>query len=243
LREFETGADTELRAAMLDLGYVEVKLPDVFIIKNAEWNDHEGFMRRLGGRYRSDLRREVLKHVDALELLTDPPRTTDEVHDCYELYCNVFDRAFELNVFRLPFSFFERMCHDPNYDVLRLVRRDDPQRRPVAVMWSFAGKRCYNALVVGLDYSEVASHDVYKHILYRTVLRARELGCCTIDLAYTAAVAKKKVGARPQQRCAYVQIEDHFSQALMETLDSAAGEVAAIEAQPQPPKVNVRACA
>lgn len=221
LREFETGADPELRTAMLDLGYIEVKLPDVCIVENADWKDHEGFMARLGSRYRNDLRREVLKHVDDFDLITESPSTPEEMLDCYDLYVNVFDKAFELNVFRLPYAFFEAMCKDPIYDVLRLVKRGDPEKKPVAVMWSHAGKERYNALIIGLDYAAVASHDVYKQMLYRTVLRARELGCSTIDLAYTAVLAKKKVGARPHPRCAYVQIADHYSQALMEAMAGA----------------------
>jgi 7-keto-8-aminopelargonate synthetase-like enzyme/predicted N-acyltransferase len=221
LREFETGADPELRTAMLDLGYVEVTLPSVSIVENADWADQDGFMARLGSRYRNDLRREVLKYMDEFELITTSPSTPDEVLDCYDLYSNVFEKAFELNVFRLPFTFFEAMCADPNYDVLRLVRRGDPSQKPVAVMWSYAGKVRYNALIIGLDYSLVSSHDVYKQMLYRTVMRARELGCSTIDLAYTATLAKKKVGARPFPRCAYVQLADHYSQALMDALAGA----------------------
>jgi len=221
LREFETGADPELRTAMLDLGYVEVKLADVCIVDDADWKDHDGYMARLGSRYRNDLRREVLRHLDAFDLVTESPSTPEEMLDCYDLYVNVFERAFELNVFRLPFAFFEAMCRDPGYDVLRLVRRGDETNKPVAVMWSHAGKVRYNALIIGLDYEAVASHDVYKQMLYRTVLRARELGCRTIDLAYTAVLAKKKVGARPHPRCAYVQIADHYSQALMDAMAGA----------------------
>jgi 7-keto-8-aminopelargonate synthetase-like enzyme/predicted N-acyltransferase len=221
LREFETGADPELRTAMLDLGYIEVKLPDVCVVENADWKDHEGFMARLGSRYRNDLRREVLKYLDEFELVTEKPTSPEEILDAYDLYVNVFEKAFELNVFRLPYAFFEAMSHSPSYDVLRLVRRGDPEKKPVAVMWSHAGKERYNALIIGLDYEAVASHDVYKQMLYRTVIRARELGARTIDLAFTAVLAKKKVGARPHPRCAYVQIADHYSEVLMDAMAGA----------------------
>jgi 7-keto-8-aminopelargonate synthetase-like enzyme len=221
LREFETGADPELKTAMLDLGYVEVKLPDVCVVDDADWTDLDGYMARLGSRYRNDLRREVLKYMDEFELLTESPEQPEEILDCYDLYVNVFEKAFELNVFKLPFAFFEAMSRDPSYDVLRLIKRGDAEKKPVAVMWSHAGKERYNALIIGLDYASVASHDVYKQMLYRTVQRARDLGCRTIDLAYTAELAKKKVGARPHPRCAYVQIADHYSQALMDTIAGA----------------------
>ncbi len=218
LRELEAGADNELKDVLRDLGYSEVKLPDVCIVDNVDWADHDAFMERLGSRYRSDLRREVLKFSDEFELISDPPTSPDEILECYDLYSNVFERAYDLNVFRLPFAFFEALCRHPGYDVIRLIKKGDATRKATAVMFSYAAGGRYSALIVGLDYAWVDSHNVYKQILYRTVLRGREVGCHTVDLAYTATLAKKKVGARPHPRCAYVQLADHYSQAVMDAM-------------------------
>ncbi|MEM7792873.1 MAG: hypothetical protein AAF579_00280 [Cyanobacteria bacterium P01_C01_bin.118] len=48
--------------------------------------------------------------------------------------------------------------------------------------------------------------------------RAWELNCHTLYLAYTAALEKKKVGARPYPSYAYVQLMEHYNQAVLESL-------------------------
>lgn len=94
-------------------------------------------------------------------------------------------------------------------------------------MFSFLSATVYNALIVGLDDRYIRSHGTYKQILYHTVWRAWECGCRTLDLAFTADQVKKKVGATPHRNVGYLQINDHFSQALLAavSLDSVAREV------------------
>ena len=133
-----------------------------------------------------------------------------------------FDQAYEMNVHQLPFTYFESICHHPDYDIMRLYLKDDPrpkyERKPVAVMFSHKREANYNALIVGLDYDYVRSHNTYKQILYRTVMRAWDLGCQHLDLAFTAELEKKKIGARPYPTCVYVQSMDHFNQAVIASM-------------------------
>ena len=225
LREFAWGDDAELRDSMLDLGFTEYRLPDVSLMEDLSWSDHDGYVRRLGAPYRSDIRREVLRFAPELEVVTERPTTAEEIRECYALYQSVHDRAFELNVFPLPLAFFEAMSLHADYDVIRVYRNDAQPRRPAAVMFSFVGGGTYSAMIVGLDYDHVRSHNVYKQILYQTVHRARSLECRTLDLAYTAILAKKKVGARPHPRCAYIQLADHYAQTVIDSLAGAKGVV------------------
>ena len=85
----------------------------------------------------------------------------------------------------------------------------------LAVMFSSIHNASYNALIVGLDYRYVRSHNSYKQILFQTVQRAKQYGCETLDLAYTAVLEKKKLGARTQPMHAYVQFMDHYNQAVI----------------------------
>ena len=219
LRDFMGEEDQTLKNALFDLGLASAKLPDNHTIESLRWRDEAEYLRGLGARYRSDLRREVLRHKDAFELRTDAP-DQQTLQECYALYEKVWARSFELNVDKLPFELFEAMARRPQYDVLRLYLREGPHQPPklVAVMFSHFEGHAYNAMFVGLDHDHIQSHNVYKQILYRTVVRARARGAQRLDLAFTAKLAKRKVGARPQPAYAYIQLMEHESAAELETL-------------------------
>lgn len=219
MRDFVGPRDEALENALLALGLVVTDLPDNHAIDALDWEDHDGYVASLDRRYRSDLRREILRNADAFEVRTGP-MSDSELVQAYSLYRRVFERSFELNVFELPIAFFRAMRDDPAYDVLRLyLHRDDTA--PVAVMFSHFEGRDYNAMFVGLEDRAIEEHGAYKQILYRTVLRARELGAQRLDLAFTAKLAKRKVGASPQPARAFVRVEDHFNAAVIEALPRA----------------------
>lgn len=222
LREFATGADEELRQHMLDQGFVELPLGNGMQVRALDWPDQETWLKGLGSKYRYNVKKEILKYEDQFEITFDPPWTDEEIEDCYALYEQVFDRSYELNVFKLPYRFFAAMCEHPDYDVMRLYLLDDPrpplERAPVAVMFSFVGDGVYSALIVGLDGTYQRSHNTYKQALYQTVMRAHQRGCQWLDLAYTAELEKKKVGARPYPMSAYVQTEDLYNYTIIESM-------------------------
>ncbi|MGK7924417.1 MAG: aminotransferase class I/II-fold pyridoxal phosphate-dependent enzyme [Spirulina sp.] len=222
LREFPMNDDEELKNTMFDLGFVQLPLLDVCLMNDLSWNSHDEYMKRLGRKYRYNVKKEILAYESQFKRVVDSPMSEAEIRHSYDLYCQVHQKAYELNVYRLPFAFFEAMCHHPSYDVMRLYLKDDPiaiaAEKPVAVMFSFVNAGIYSALMVGLDYEYVMSHNIYKQILYQTVQRSRQLECKTLDLAYTAVLEKKKVGARPYPTCAYVQSLDRYSQAVLESM-------------------------
>ena len=222
LREFFADADPELRQFLLDQGFVELPLGNTCQVRALDWADHDEYLQRLGSKYRYNVRKEILRHQDLFELITESPWTAEEIGDCYELYLQVHEGAYDLNVFQLPYRFFEAVCAHPDYEVLRLYLVDDPrpplERKPVAVMYSHVQGGMYSALIVGLDYEYVRSHGTYKQILYKTVQSAWERECKTLDLAYTAELEKKKVGARPYPTSAYVQVENMYNHAIIESM-------------------------
>ncbi len=89
------------------------------------------------------------------------------------------------------------------------------QHKPITVMYSYVDTGKYQALTVGLDYQYVRSHNTYKQMLFQTVWRAWELNCTEIDLAYTAELEKKKVGAKPIPTVAFIQVMDHFNHTVI----------------------------
>ncbi|MEM0998318.1 MAG: aminotransferase class I/II-fold pyridoxal phosphate-dependent enzyme [Bacteroidota bacterium] len=225
LREFMGEQDAELQDAFYGLGLVRHELPNVCTIQEMSWKDEAEYMSRLGSRYRYDVRREIIKHRDKFVMTTVKPETDEEIRACYKLYESVFERSFEINVFKLPFAFFKAMCQSEEFEIIRLYLKDG--NRPVeeldmvAVMFSHVSDKLYSAMIVGMDYRVLRSHEVYKQVLYRTVWQAWYHKCESLDLAFTAEAVKKKVGARPVKATAYLQVMDHFNQAVLASLQKA----------------------
>lgn len=218
LRDFMMGQDEALRARMLELGFFEYRLPDMMTIDQMEWRDRSEYLASLGSKYRYNVRKEAIAFEGRFEALFDAECSDEEIDRCYALYRAVHARSLRLNVFPLPRALFHAMFRHPEYDVIRLVLREgvDGPRRLVAVLVSHRGDEQYTALLVGLEDEALLPHKTYKQILFRCVERARALGATRINLAFTADLEKKKLGARPRPTCAYVQLDDDYAATVME---------------------------
>ncbi|MBK8492725.1 MAG: GNAT family N-acetyltransferase [Saprospirales bacterium] len=201
LREFRKGADDELKTFLLEQGLIEVDLPDGMLGHRPRLDRTTKTISKGLAASTANVRKEILPFADQFRIVTEKPATAREVRECYELYHNVFDQAYEMNVHQLPFAYFENICSHPDYDIIRLYLADDPrpksEQKPVAVMFSHCKNDNYHALIVGLDYTFVRTHNTYKQILYRTVWRAKELGCTHLDLAFTAELKRKRSAPAP----------------------------------------------
>lgn len=216
LREFNAKAKDALQKTMLELGLIDYKLPNNCVVENMTWQNDEEYQKTLTSKYRYSLRKEILKYTDKFRVSYEKPKTELEKHTCFELYKNVFNKSFEMNVFELPYKLFEMMYDDPSYDIIRLYIKD--QEDPIGVLFSHKNGEMYNALLVGLNYEYVRDHNAYKQILYQSVIRAKALGCKTLDLAFTAEMEKKKVGAKVKETYAFVQATEHLSYAMLEAI-------------------------
>jgi 7-keto-8-aminopelargonate synthetase-like enzyme len=218
LRELDTIQNKQLKDFMLELGFVENKLPGNCVIEDLKWNSLEEFMAGMGQKYRYGLRKEILAYEDQFVVEFNKPKTKEELQHGYQLYREVYKKALAISVFELPFSLFEMMNESEHYDIMTLYLKDQPEK-PVAIMYSFINHGVYSAMMVGLDYRFVKTHNTYKQILFQTVKRAKALGCEKIDLAYTAEMEKKKVGAKVEGAYAYTMAMEHYSFALLNAMN------------------------
>ena len=210
LGEFTGERDEELCNFFLECGMTAIELPHTNMLSGMSWKDQDEYISgTIKGRYRNDFRREILKLSDQFDVVYNKPLLKIEIDHLYKLYENVFDKSYDMNVHKLPKSFFEAAFRNPNYDIIQLKLKG--QREAVAFLVSHKDDAHYTALIVGLDYDYVRSHGTYKQILYRSVWRAWELGCQKLDLAYTADRVKKKIGAKQVPAYAFVQSADHFN--------------------------------
>jgi len=65
--------------------------------------------------------------------------------------------------------------------------------------------------LVGLDYKYNEDFQVYRQLLYYTIIEAKLLGVTKIDYGLTAGFEKRKLGAQIHQNCAYIQTSDNFA--------------------------------
>jgi CelD/BcsL family acetyltransferase involved in cellulose biosynthesis len=202
---------------LLDQGFAQLTTPDSFVM-TLDWTDEVEYLGRMSKKSRQHMRREVLPwreayDVEVLNAQSSRP-TQPELDAFYGLYRQVKSRAFEINTFELPETFFARLLEASGWELLVLRLRPeyggDPAGRPVALVASYRGLDQYVPLVAGLDYQYLSSHGAYRALVWQIIERARHLGVRRIAFGMGAPLEKSRVGARPQQHHCYLQTADLF---------------------------------
>ncbi len=216
LRDFSSDDKLKLEPEFLELGLLELELPKNCVINNANWKSDAEFQARLGQKYRYSLRKEILKYESEFRVDYSRPTSKEDQTYIIKLYQEVYKRASTVSVFELPDKFFKSCFEDESYDFISLYSPET--EKPIAVMISQIIDNVYYALLVGLNY-DFEKNDPYKQILYQAVKRANALGCEHIDLAYTAEMTKKKVGAKAEGNYGYLMSFDMSAHAELELLN------------------------
>ncbi|MFD2834743.1 GNAT family N-acetyltransferase [Gramella sp. AN32] len=160
--------------------------------------------------------KDIEAFTNKLAIRIKPELTNSELEKCYELYLAVKKNNLGLNTFNYPYALFQHMNVSIPWEFI-LVYLKDMDMRLVGVMFCYKNSNnIYTPAVVGMDYEFSREYNVYRQLLYQTILRAREVGSTRIDFGLTAGFEKRKVGARVLQKCAYLQTRDNFA---LEALD------------------------
>ncbi|NRB39159.1 MAG: aminotransferase class I/II-fold pyridoxal phosphate-dependent enzyme [Pseudomonadales bacterium] len=216
LRDFEAGADEELKSLLLDEGYIEMPMLDNNVVRNMDWQDIDEYIARLSKKGRISLRRDVLKQEDQFIVRHDKNVSEALKQHCYQLYLNVQEKALALNTFRQPEKLINNMFDHPNWDFIFLYIKEhleqDKQALPVAVGMCYKSEKTYSPMILGMEYQYAESHNIYKQMLYRTVMRAKTAGFDNMKFGFGASQVKRRVGAEAVPTNAYIQLIDHFNQ-------------------------------
>ena len=217
IRDFYDSHHIDLETIMLEKGFIKFQLPNNMVINNLQWNDVDEYLSSLSHKNRYSVKKEILKHQSNFILDYTKPNNEQDLQEIYKLYENVYDKSFMFNVFKLPFAYFKEMWASKHYDIIKLYLKTSQNESSLAgVMFSHVDSNNYNALIVGLNYEHVYEYNCYKQILFQTVLRAKYLGCKKLDLAFTAELEKKKIGAQTVNVFAYVQSSEHLNESIIE---------------------------
>jgi hypothetical protein len=108
------------------------------------------------------------------------------------------------------------MNSSPQWEFISLYLKD-AERTLAGVMFCYKNSNAiYAPAIVGMDYNYARTYNVYRQLLFQTILRAKDLSQSRIDFGLTAGFEKRKVGAEVIEKCAYLQARDNFA---LEALD------------------------
>lgn len=220
LRDFST--ENAYNEFFHERGFIKVNMPESCVYKNFGWSTHEEFLNSLSRRSRRHFQKDIAPYINEFDIQIEQRVEQSLLPDFYRLYENVRQNNPGLNTFPFPEKIFEIMNEDPNWEFLILYLKDKGESmKPVGVMFCYLNSsRTYVPEFIGMDYQYAREYNVYRQLLYQTILRAKSLHCKQIDFGLTASFEKKKLGATVIPKVCYVQAKDNFSLELLETMQN-----------------------
>jgi predicted N-acyltransferase len=222
LRDLPEG-DAAFDALLLEHGLVKMPTLAGHVLDLTAWTTENEFFATLGSRTRRRVRAEVQAFSQQFTVRLwrhgqDPTPTEQEFAHFYWLYKQVKDRKRRLNTFDLPTDVVRRLWETPGWELMSLYLSPEEggpaDGSAVALGINFLQGDHMVAVICGLDQVQ-REVSVYRQLLWRTVLRAKEAGAKTLELGMDAEREKTRLGAVPRPQCAYVQLTDHYSAELM----------------------------
>ncbi len=212
LRDFDAG-DKVLEKTFGDQGFVKVGYPDSHEITGLEQHSsiENYFHSAINSQKRYQLR-HMFKDLEAFEVDIfnhQRPVTAMLSQQLDQLYQNVARGSYEINSFILPENMFITLAASPEWELVVLrLKEAEPSAAPAAFYIANYSTEAYNPIIAGLDYQYVASHGVYRQLLWHVLDRAKKHQLKTIHLGFAASIEKRRFGAKSKPMCCYVQLDD-----------------------------------
>lgn len=216
LRDFGI-EEKDLEEILKAHSYLQVELPDSHILENNSWVEVDQFLSSVNRKRRKYLNQIVLKKEENFKVNVHNTVSDELVRKSFKLYKNVMSVSFELNTFSLPFEFFKSVLKLPNWELLTLCsskEEDEKQGNFVAIILGYKSSNSYHPILIGLDYSNLDAN-IYPQMLWQVVKRANRLGLEKVHFGFTASQNKRKFGAEPLKKFAFVKSKDNFNQMVL----------------------------
>jgi len=218
LRDFTD--DEVLNEFFHNRGFIRVSMPESCVIENLWWEDVDGYLQTLSPRSRKHFRRDIQPYEQYFDIEYKQSITATEVNEFNQLFRNVQARNFDLNTFPFPKELFTNMSESPQWEFIVLYLKPEydmrETRQAVGVMFCYKNLgHTYVPAFIGMDYDYNQTYQIYRQMLFQTIVRAQSLGFQKIDFGLTASFEKKKVGATITPKFAYIQAHDNFNMEMM----------------------------
>lgn len=218
LRDF---ADEEhLNQVFHNRGFIKMAMPDSCVVEDLSWKGAEAYVASLSSRSRKHFRKEVGPYEKFFDVNIRETVTKSKMSVYMQLFENVRNNNFGLNMFSFPEKLFEGMSQSPFWEFMELSLKKEFNKQKddvtLGVMFCYKnGNHTYVPAFIGMDYAYAREYQLYRQMLYQTVKRAGKLGFRRIDFGLTASFEKRKIGAKIIPKVAYIQAKDNFSMELM----------------------------
>jgi 7-keto-8-aminopelargonate synthetase-like enzyme len=208
LRDFIAPAD-DLTTIITGNGYFKNQMPDTHTSDNTKWNSPEGFFDILDRKNKKNFKADIRKYYPLFDYVKVTSATDEEINHWYEMYNQVRSKNLDINTFPLPLKFFERIAQSPDWDITIIKMKETSET--VSVVFSYKSGDTYVPTVIGLDYKYVASHKIYKQMLYRLLERANTIGCKKTQLGFGASLEKRKLNCSALKTYSFVHLVDSYN--------------------------------
>ncbi|WP_416441489.1 aminotransferase class I/II-fold pyridoxal phosphate-dependent enzyme [Leeuwenhoekiella sp. A16] len=215
-RDFATD-DNELNDYLHNKGFVKVAMPESAVYDEFSWKDETEYMQTLSSRSRKHFKKEIAPFIPLVKIEVSPQVAEETLDIFYTLYLNVKQNNPSFNTFDYPKKLMQEMNVHKQWEFICLQVKQADHWKMAGVMFCYInGNGVYVPNLIGMDYAYTKEYQVYRQLLYQTILRAKALNMNKIDFGLTAGFEKRKVGARVLDKCAYIQTRDNFA---LEALD------------------------
>jgi len=221
LRDFED-TDDELSQFLQAQGFVKIKMPDTHVLSYSSFEDLPSYLVHLHRDKRWHIKRHMLRYQSCYDVRVVDKPSLEQLQWYYHLYLNVKRKSVTINTFDLPFSVFEQISQDKQWEVLELSltcehdSRPVSLHKPVAVVFCYIGPCHYSPMVIGLDYDMLKEFECYRQALFQLVMRGMILGKHYNYLGFGASSEKQMLGAQAQGRVTYLQARDNYQLEVLE---------------------------
>lgn len=213
LRDFDT--HTVYQEYLLQQGFVPIAMPETATITLNVGETLQAYFERLSYRSRKHFRKDIVPFCECFEVLVQERLDEKEQATASALLEAVRKRNLGLNTFSFPEPLIPAMNAHPHWEFIKLrllpKYHEGDQGLLVGVMFAYKNQQhTYTPAFIGMDYAYTEAHQIYRQLLYQTIVRAHALGFRQIDFGLTAGFEKKKLGARIRTQLAFVQTKDNF---------------------------------
>ncbi|MGB8705760.1 MAG: aminotransferase class I/II-fold pyridoxal phosphate-dependent enzyme, partial [Gillisia sp.] len=222
LRDFPND-NLELNNFLLNQGFVRITMPEASFYDTFHWNSIEEYISLLSKKSRKHFLKDIEAFRSKFDVVIKSDLCDKEITHCHNLYKNVKENNTGLNTFTYPKELIQEMSRNKNWEFILLYLKKEYSKTecPPVVGVMFCYKNLGHTYVpnyIGMNYEYAKEFQVYRQLLFQTILRAKDLGFKKIDFGLTAAFEKRKVGAQVVPKFSYVQARDNFFLERLEVL-------------------------
>jgi len=214
LRGFEN-ENNQIQRIIEEKGYFTIDLPDDNVIES-NWKDENDFLSQINRLKRKRFKQQVKREANNFFAQQFKPKSNIEIEHVYNMYLNVWRKNKDLNTFPLTFDLFNSFINHKDWYIVEFFQKSNPNVS-CGVLISHITEKSYSPLIFGANYFDINSGNIYNYLLLQILEKSYNENISTVFLGITNSSGKRKIGAQQFKIKAYVQVNDHYNDSVIET--------------------------